>query len=166
MLNCHYEYYCVLLHVKLIIFEPTKDKNSRMHTDIRIIELPKIKDLRGNLSFLEENNHIPFKIERAYWIYDVPGGEERSGHAFANTTEFIIPLSGGFEIETIRGEEKHNFQLTKTNQGLLIPPYTWRKFTNFLSNSICLVITNTEYSKCEYIWDYSEYFNLYTKLKL
>jgi hypothetical protein len=150
----------------LFIFEPGKDKDSGMDNEIRIIELPKIKDLRGNLSFLEDNNHIPFKIQRTYWIYDVPGGEDRSGHAFKNTTEFVLPLSGGFTVETMRGEKRSSIQLTKPNHGLLIPPYTWRKFSDFLSNSICLVITDTKYNDCEYLWDYTEYFNEFTRLKL
>lgn len=134
-----------------------------MNNEIKIIELPKIKDLRGNLSFLEENNHVPFKIQRAYWIYDVPGGEDRGAHAFTNTTEFVLPLSGGFNVETIRGEERRNFELSNVHCGLLIPAFTWRKFSNFLSNSICLVVSDTKYEDCEYIRDYVSYFNLFKK---
>lgn len=134
-----------------------------MHNKIRTIELPKIKDLRGNLSFLEDNNQVPFKIERIYWIYDVPGGEERGGHAFKSTTELILPLSGAITVETIRGEEKQTFHLDKTNQGLLIPPFTWRKISGFLSNSICLVITDSKYEVDDYIRDFNTYVSLFNK---
>ncbi len=136
-----------------------------MHTDIQLIELPKIKDLRGNLSFLEDNHQIPFKIERVYWIYDVPGGEERGGHAFKNTTEFILPLSGAITVETIRGEKKQIFQLNKTNQGILIPPFTWRKISGFLSNSISLVVTDRKYEVDEYIRDFNSYVSLFSNHK-
>ncbi len=128
-----------------------------MDNEVRFIELPKIKDLRGNLSFLEDSHQIPFKIQRVYWIYDVPGGEERGGHAFKNTTEFILPLSGAVCIETIRGEEKQTYNLCSTNKGILIPPYTWRKIGGFLSNSICLVVADTKYEECEYMRDFNVY---------
>ncbi len=128
-----------------------------MDNEPRIIELPKIKDFRGNLSFLEDNNQIPFKIQRVYWIYDVPGGEERGGHAFKNTTEFILPLSGGITVETLRGEESQIYNLTETHKGLLIPPYTWRKIKGFLSNSICLVIADTKYEESEYMREIEGY---------
>ncbi len=137
-----------------------------MDNEPRIIELPKIKDLRGNLSFLEDNNHIPFKIKRAYWIYDIPGGEERGSHAYRNASEFVILLSGGFTVKTIRGEEERNFQLDKANFGLFLPPYTWRKFSNFLSNSICLVVSDTNYKNCEDICDYNDYYNEFVQKKL
>ncbi len=134
-----------------------------MYKEPSIIELPKIKDLRGNLTFLEDNNHIPFKIERAYWIYDVPGGEDRGGHAFTNTTELIIPLSGGITVETYYGGERNEFNLNITNKGLLIHPMTWRKIGNFLSNSICLVITNKHYADCNYIRNFNEYIKLFKR---
>lgn len=132
-----------------------------MPSDIKYIELPKIKDLRGNLSFLEDNNQIPFKIERVYWIYDVPGGEERGGHAFTNTSELILPLSGGFTVETICGEKKKSITLNQTNKGILLPPMTWRKIGNFLSNSICLIIADTKYEDAKYVRDYNEYVKLF-----
>ncbi len=128
-----------------------------MSGEIQFIELPKIKDLRGNLTFLEDHNQIPFKIERVYWIYDVPGGEERGGHAFKNTTELIIPLAGSFKVETIRGENKETFELNQTNKGLLIPPMTWRKVSQFIGGSVCLVVTNQKYLKEEYIRDFNEF---------
>jgi len=137
---------------------------SIMDNKPRIIELPKIKDFRGNLSFLEDNHQIPFKIQRVYWIYDVPGGEERGGHAFKNTTEFILPLSGGITVETLRGEERQIYHLTETHKGLLIPPYTWRKIGSFLSNSICLVVANTKYEESVYMRDYDIYSTFFKNL--
>ncbi len=131
---------------------------------IKSITLPKIVDLRGNLSFLEDFSQIPFKIERVYWIYDIPGGESREGLAFKNTTELIIPLSGGFTIEVIKGEEHSLYTINQTNKGLLIPPMTWRKITNFLSGSVCLVITSTKYSEMNYITNYQEYFKEYQNI--
>ncbi len=141
----------------------SKDKKSMGFTEVTEIELPKIKDLRGNLSFIEEQIHVPFNIQRTYWIYDVPGGEERGGHAYTNSNELIIPISGGFTVKTVRGEEKKTFALSQTNKGLFIPQLTWRKMTNFLSNSVCLVLSDTHYDDCEYIRDFSTYikqFNL------
>ena len=123
----------------------------------KLITIPKIKDLRGNLSFVEDNNHVPFKIKRAYWIYDVPGGEERGGHAYFNSSEFIIPLSGAFTVEVWQGEDREDIVLNKTNCGLFLPKRTWRKFTNFVSGSICLVLSDTLYDEKDGIFDFSEY---------
>ena len=135
-----------------------------MHKTPQIITLPKISDLRGNLSFMEEMNHIPFKIERSYWIYGVPGGEERGGHAFKNVNEFVIPISGGFEVDMNIGDENKHYHLNQSNQGLLIPPMNWRKFTNFLSNSICLVVSDTKFDDSEYVRDFTEYVSLFQNL--
>lgn len=134
-----------------------------VYNEVREIELPKIKDLRGNLSFLEENTHIPFKINRAYWIYDVPGGEGRGGHAYKNTAEFIIPLSGSFTVEITRGETNENYHMSRTNKGLYVPKLTWREITDFTSNSVCLVITDTAYEDCQYIRDFMEYIGLFNQ---
>ncbi|MCW3807387.1 sugar 3,4-ketoisomerase [Plebeiibacterium marinum] len=134
-----------------------------MQNEIRFIELPKIKDLRGNLSFLEDNRHIPFEIERVYWIYDVPGGEERGGHAYKNTAEFIIPLTGGFKVEVNRGEDYFEYDLTQTNKGLYLPPMTWRKISGFLSSSVCLVVTDTKFKDCVYLRDFMEYIENFNK---
>nr|WP_321453716.1 FdtA/QdtA family cupin domain-containing protein [uncultured Carboxylicivirga sp.] len=133
-----------------------------MHNDeIKLITLPKIVDLRGNLSFIEENNHIPFKIARSYWIYDVPGGEQRGGHAYINSCEFIIALKGSFDVELYTGDEKQTFTLSSANQGLFIPKLTWRKVCNFISGSICLVISDTTYNECKYIRDFNTYFSIW-----
>lgn len=135
-----------------------------MQSDIKYIELPKIKDLRGNLTFLEDHNQVPFKIERVYWIYDVPGGEDRGEHAFKTSTELIIPLAGGFTVEAHEGDLKKSFQLNETNKGLLIPPMTWRKITGFLSNSVCLIVTDSKFNERDYIRDFGEYVGCYKEI--
>ena len=97
----------------------------------KIIELPKFLDARGNLSFIEQNNHIPFEIKRTYWIYDVPGGESRGGHAFKDTEEFIIALSGSFNVIVDDGKQRKNFMLNRSYYGLYIPKGLWREIDNF-----------------------------------
>ncbi len=141
-----------------------KDKKSMCYNEVIEIELPKIKDLRGNLSFLEQDNHVPFKINRVYWIYDVPGGEGRGGHAYKNTAELIIPLSGGFNVDVSKGENKTTYQLNQTNKGLFIPKMTWRKIDSFISNSVCLVISDTKFEDCQYIRDFMEYIKIYNHI--
>jgi hypothetical protein len=121
---------------------------------VKIIQLPKIEDARGNLSFLEGNNHIPFKIKRTYWIYDVPGGYNRGGHAFKNQDEFIIALSGSFDVIVDDGKEKSTFQLNRSYYGLYIPSTLWREMKNFSTNSLALVTSSTVYSEQDYIRDY------------
>jgi dTDP-4-dehydrorhamnose 3,5-epimerase-like enzyme len=121
---------------------------------VKIILLPKIEDARGNLSFLEGNNHIPFKIKRTYWIYDVPGGYNRGGHAFKNQDEFIIALSGSFDVIVDDGKEKSTFQLNRSYYGLYIPSTIWREMKNFSTNSLALVTSSTFYSEQDYIRDY------------
>ena len=127
--------------------------------DVKIIELPKFLDSRGNLSFVEENNHIPFFIKRVYWIYDVPGGEFRGGHAFRNTDEFIIALSGGFDVVVDDGYNKNVFRMSRSYYGLFIPKGLWREITNFTTNSLSLEFASTEYDPDDYIRDYDEYVN-------
>lgn len=123
----------------------------------RIINLPKIPDNRGNLSFVEENNHIPFKIERSYWIYDVPGGETRGGHAYRENQEFIIALSGSFDVLVHDGEEEHIFTLNRSYYGLYIPKGMWRQMKEFSTNSLALVLASIKYNKEDYIRDYNEF---------
>ena len=123
----------------------------------KIISLPKIEDQRGNLSFLEGNNHIPFKIERTYWIYDVPGGETRGGHAFIEQLEFIIALSGSFDIKVDDGNEKQIFSLNRSYYGLYLPSGLWREMQNFSTNSLALIMSSTQYSEQDYIRDYHEF---------
>jgi dTDP-4-dehydrorhamnose 3,5-epimerase-like enzyme len=126
-------------------------------SDVKIIELPRINDPRGNLSFAEQNNQIPFEIRRTYWIYDVPGGENRGGHAFINTEEFIIALSGGFDVIVDDGKEKKTYTLNRSYFGLYIPKGLWRELGNFTTNSLALEFASTKYDRKDYIVDYNEY---------
>src|SRR5665647_1710644 len=107
--------------------------------DVKIIDLPKIEDARGNLSFIEEEKHIPFKIERSYWIYDVPGGQVRGGHAFKVQQELVIALSGSFDVVVEDGKGKQIFPLNRSYYGLYIPAGLWRQMQNFSTNSLALV---------------------------
>jgi hypothetical protein len=127
-----------------------------------LINLPKVLDLRGNLSFIEEETHLPFSIKRVYWIYDVPGGEYRGGHAFRETEELIVALSGSFDVVLHDGEEKLCFSLNRSYYGVLVPKMIWRKLENFSTNSLALIIASTEFSEADYIRDFEEF----EKLKL
>lgn len=122
--------------------------------DARIIQLPKILDARGNLSFIEEENHIPFKIERSFWIYDVPGGANRGGHAYKTTEEFIVALSGSFDVVLDDGKEHKVFHLNRSYYGLYVPNMMWREMDNFSTNSLALVLSSTKFDKADYIYDY------------
>lgn len=122
-----------------------------------IINLPKIQDKRGNLSFLEEEKHIPFKIARSYWIYDVPGGEIRGGHAYKENQEFIVALSGSFDVILDNGDEKHTFHLNRSYYGLYVPKGWWRSMENFSTNSLALIVASIPYKKEDYIYDYEEF---------
>ena len=125
----------------------------------QIINLPKIIDNRGNLSFAEELNHIPFKIERTYWIYDVPGGETRGGHSYRENEEFIIALSGSFDVVLDNGIEKQTFSLNRSYYGLYVPKGMWRQMLNFSTNSLALVLASTKFDKKDYIRNYEEFLN-------
>lgn len=129
--------------------------------DVKLIELPKFTDPRGNLSFVEQNIHIPFTIVRTYWIYDVPGGESRGGHAYRDTDEFIIALSGGFDVLVDDGTEMKTYSLNRSYYGLYIPKGLWRSMDNFSTNSLALEFANTEYNRSDYI----ESYEVYQKLK-
>ena len=123
----------------------------------KIIRLPKILDKRGNLSVVEEFNNIPFKFERSYWIYDVPGGTERGGHAYRENTEFVIALSGSFDVLLDNGTSVERISLNRSYYGLLIPKLVWRTMVNFSTNSLALVLSSTEYNPDDYIHDYQEF---------
>ena len=125
-----------------------------------IIDLPKIIDKRGNLSFIEENNHIPFEIKRSFWIYDVPGGEHRGGHAYKETEEFIVALSGSFDVVLDTGAEKKTYHLNRSYFGLYVPKMVWREMNNFSTNSLALVLSSTNYDEADYIRDYNQFKNL------
>jgi len=124
-----------------------------------IINLPKFLDDRGNLSFIEEHNHIPFKIERTYWIYDVPGGERRGGHAYSHLQEFIVALSGSFDVVLHDGKQEHRFHLNRSYYGLYIPKMMWRELENFSTNSLALILADQKYSAEAYIRDFDEFVN-------
>lgn len=123
------------------------------------ILLPKIVDTRGNLSFVEQNKHVPFKIERTYWIYDVPGGEQRWGRAYKECEEFIISLSGGFDVILDDGKEKKTYTLNRSYYGIYIPKGVWRVLDNFSTNSVALVLASTKYNENDYIRDYDDFLN-------
>lgn len=125
--------------------------------DVKIIELPKFLDARGNLSFAEQLNHIPFEIKRTYWIYDVPGGEARGGHAFKENQEFIVALSGAFDVTVDDGKQKKTFTLNRSYYGLYIPQGLWRTMENFSTNSLALEFGSIHYDAADYIHDYEEY---------
>lgn len=125
--------------------------------DVKIIELPKFLDARGNLSFAEQLNHIPFEIKRTYWIYDVPGGEARGGHAFKENKEFIVALSGAFDVTVDDGQKKKNFTLNRSYYGLYIPQGLWRTMESFSTNSLALEFGSIHYDAADYIHDYEEY---------
>jgi oxalate decarboxylase/phosphoglucose isomerase-like protein (cupin superfamily) len=120
----------------------------------KIIQQPKNIDKRGNLSFFENNNQIPFVIKRTYWIYDVPGGESRGGHAYKENEEFIVALSGSFDVILDDGTEKKVFNLNRSYYGLYVPKMYWREMNNFSTNSLALIVSNTEYNKDDYLRDY------------
>lgn len=124
--------------------------------DAQIIELPKFLDRRGNLSFIEEGKHIPFKIARSYWIYDVPGGEKRGGHAYKENQEFIVALSGSFDVILEDEKECRTFHLNRSYYGLYVPKGLWRQMENFSTNALALVLASTPFDKRDYIYDYQE----------
>lgn len=128
--------------------------------DCKLVELPRFLDSRGNLSFVEQLNHIPFEIKRTYWIYDVPGGEARGGHAFKENQEFIVALSGAFDIVVDDGQQKKTFSLNRSYSGLYVPSGLWREMNNFSTNSVALEFGSMHYDKEDYIRDYNTFLNL------
>lgn len=135
-----------------------------MEDKVRIIQLPKFLDKRGNLSVIEELKDIPFKIERTYWIYDVPGGEARGGHAYRKNQEFIVALSGSFDVILDDGKERKTYPLNRSYYGLYVPEGIWREMNNFSTNALALVLSSTPYDKEDYIYDY-ELFKSYSNEK-
>lgn len=132
----------------------------------KIIELPKILDERGNLTFVEGMNHLPFSIERTYHIYDVPGGEYRGGHAFMKQDQCVIALSGSFDVVVDDGTEENVFSMNRSYYGVYIPCMHWRRIENFSTNAVCLVLSSTKYFEHDYIRDYSEFKRLLKSSKL
>lgn len=125
--------------------------------DVKLIKLPQFNDPRGNLSFVQENDQIPFPIARTYWIYDVPGGENRGGHAFKKTEEFIIAMSGAFDVIVSDGTQKRTYTLNRSYFGLYIPKGLWRDITNFSTNSLALEFASTKYNREDYIEDFEQF---------
>ena len=128
--------------------------------DCKIVELPKFLDARGNLSFAENYKQIPFEIKRTYWIYDVPGGEDRGGHAYYRNQEFIVALSGAFDVVVDDGENKKTFSLNRSYFGLYVPAGLWRTMENFSTNSFALEFGSEHYAKEDYIRDYGQFLRL------
>lgn len=126
-------------------------------SEVRIIELPKIADPRGNLTFIEGNVHVPFDIRRVYYLYDVPGGESRGGHAHRQLEQFIIAASGSFDVLLDDGRNRVSFFLNRSYYGLYIPRMIWRELNNFSSGSVCLVMASELYEEADYYRDYREY---------
>lgn len=126
----------------------------------QIIELSKFIDERGNLSVIEELKDIPFKIERTYWIYDVPGGEHRGGHAYKENEEFIVALSGSFDVMLDDGIEKKTYHLNRSYYGLYVPKGYWREMDNFSTNSLALVLASTRFERSDYVYSYDEFIKM------
>lgn len=128
--------------------------------DVKLVELPKFLDARGNLSFVENYAQIPFEIKRTYWIYDVPGGESRGGHAYKTNNEFIIALSGAFDVILDDGQQKKKITLNRPYYGLYVPAGFWREIENFSTNSLALEFGSEHYNKEDYIREYVEFLEL------
>lgn len=125
--------------------------------ECRIIHLPKIADPRGNLTFIENGRHIPFDMKRVFYLYDVPGGETRAGHALKTCHQFLIALSGSFDVILADDEQRHRFHLNRSYYGLYVPPLIWRELGNFSSGSVCAVLASELFSEGDYYRDYAEF---------
>lgn len=123
----------------------------------RIIELPKISDPRGNLTFIEGGRHVPFDIQRVYYLYDVPGGAERGGHAHKALHQLIIAMSGSFDVLIDDGKNKRRVHLSRSYNGLYICPMIWRELDNFSSGSVCMVLASNKYDESDYYRDYHDF---------
>lgn len=126
-------------------------------TNIELISLPKIMDERGNLTFVEAENHVPFKIKRTYMIYDVPGGEIRGSHAYKELDELIVALSGSFDLVVNDGVNEKTYTLNRSYNAIYVPHGLWRTLQNFSTNSLCLVLASTDYDETDYIRNYEDY---------
>jgi hypothetical protein len=122
-----------------------------------MIDLPKVADPRGNLTFLEGGKHIPFEIKRVFYLYDVPGGAERGGHALKTCEQFLIAMSGSFDVIVYDGKENKRIHMNRSYNGLYLPPMVWREMDNFSSGSVCLALASQPYNEAEYYRDYKGY---------
>lgn len=126
-------------------------------TDCKLIDLPKISDVRGNLTFIEGGRHVSFDIKRVYYLYDVPGGAERGGHAHKDLHQLIIAMSGSFDIVVDDGQQKKRFHLNRSYFGLYVCPMIWREMDNFSSGAVCLVLASNLYDESDYYRDYNDF---------
>jgi len=126
-------------------------------SDCRIIELPKIRDDRGNLTFIENSRHIPFDVRRVYYLYDVPGGASRAGHAHKELHQFLIAMSGSFDVHVDDGTQTETHHLNRSYYGLYVPPLTWREIDNFSSGSVCLALASEYYDEADYFRDHDAF---------
>ena len=127
------------------------------HKEVTLIDFPKVLDPRGNLSFLQNNDQIPFEMKRVYWVYDVPGGEQRGGHAFKNLQELVIALSGSFDVVLFDGEKETRISLNRSYYGLYIPNMMWRHLENFSTNALAFIAADQPFDENDYIRDIQEY---------
>ena len=125
--------------------------------EVKLIQLPRFLDERGNLSFFENDNQLPFSIKRTYWIYDVPGGEHRGGHAYKTQQEFIVALSGSFDVMLDDGANKRKFSLNRSYCGLYVPKLIWRQIENFSTNSLALIVSDQHYDRNDYLYSYDDF---------
>lgn len=125
--------------------------------DCRIIAFPKITDPRGNLTFIESERHIPFAIKRVFYLYDVPGGETRVGHALKSCEQLVIAMSGSFEVIVSDGRQRRRYHLNRSYYGLYLPSLIWRELENFSSGSVCTVLASAFYDEADYYRDYEQY---------
>jgi len=132
---------------------------------VQLINLPKILDPRGNLSFFENEDQIHFEIKRTYWIYDVPGGEVRGGHAFKESNEFIIALSGSFDVVLHDGQKENKYNLNRSYNGLIVPNLKWRRLENFSTNSLALIVSSIPYNESDYIRDFDNFKKIVNEIK-
>ncbi|CDG65071.1 MAG: hypothetical protein PWQ15_1745 [Methanobacterium sp.] len=132
-------------------------------SECRLIYLPKVDDVRGNLTFIEENQHIPFTIKRVYYLYDVPGGESRGGHAHKELQQFIIAANGSFDVILDDGDNKERYHLNRSYYGLYVPQMVWRELDNFSSGSVCLVLASKPFDEGDYIRSYEDFRKITSK---
>lgn len=147
----HYRPYTIYYKLFTIHHKPLKKMKPSL------IQLPKFLDERGNLSFIEEDSQLPFKIKRVYWIYDVPGGQVRGGHAFRETEELIVALSGSFDVVLNDGEKEYRFHLNRSYSGVYVPKMMWRSLEGFSTNSLALIAASTKFNADDYIRNFDEF---------